>query len=92
MKFKEELAVRTKQAEEVIRSFLPFEEGFQKTLFEAMNYSMTGRGKAVKTHSHGMMLIEMFGGYWRTRSRAFYGSHGDDPYLIALIHDDLSCY
>ena len=39
MKFKEELAVRTKQAEEVIRSFLPFEEGFQKTLFEAMNYT-----------------------------------------------------
>ena len=48
LKFKEELAVRTKQAEEVIRSFLPFEEGFQKTLFEAMNYSMTAGGKRLR--------------------------------------------
>lgn len=86
MKFKEELAVRTKQAEEVIRSFLPFEEGFQKTLFEAMNYSMTAGGKRLRPILMAC-AYEMFGGSGRVA----------EPFMAAmemihthsLIHDDL---
>ena len=86
MKFKEELAVRTKQAEEVIYSFLPFEEGFQKTLFEAMNYSMTAGGKRLRPILMAC-AYEMFGGSGRVA----------EPFMAAiemihthsLIHDDL---
>ncbi len=39
--FGEELAVRTSQVEAIIGKYLPKEEGCQKTVIEAMNY--TGR-------------------------------------------------
>ena len=38
--FKEELQQRTAYAEEVIRKWLPVEEGFALTMAQAMNYSM----------------------------------------------------
>ena len=86
MKFKEELAVRTKQAEEVIYSFLPFEEGFQKTLFEAMNYSMKAGGKRLRP----LLMQETY--------RMFGGEGSEvEPFMAAmemihtysLVHDDL---
>ena len=36
---KERLAQAVKEAEEIVYSYLPAEEGHQKTIFEAMNYS-----------------------------------------------------
>ena len=43
--FKEELQQRTAYAEEVIRKWLPEEEGFALTMAQAMNYSMCAGGK-----------------------------------------------
>ena len=37
---KERLAQAVKEAEEIVYSYLPAEEGHQKTIFEAMNYSV----------------------------------------------------
>mgnify|MGYP007069544959 CR=1 FL=1 len=36
---KERLAQAVKEAEEIVYSYLPAEEGHQKTIFEAMNYT-----------------------------------------------------
>ena len=46
MNFKNELKIRTDYAEDVIRRFLPKEEGFARSMAEAMNYSMCAGGKS----------------------------------------------
>ena len=38
--FKETLEQKTKEAEEIIKAYLPKEEGSQKTVMEAINYSV----------------------------------------------------
>lgn len=86
MNFDEELSVKAAQVMTVIRSYLPEEEGFQKTLLEAMNYSMLAGGKRLRPL---LMLIcyELFGG----------SGPVIEPFMAAmemihthsLIHDDL---
>lgn len=83
---REELAIRTLQIEEIIKKYLPEEKGYQKTVIEAMNYSMLAGGKRLRP----MLMQEtyrMFGG----RSDVI------EPFMAAiemihtysLIHDDL---
>lgn len=48
MSFKEELGKRSKEAEEVLKSFLPEEKGFQKKIFEAVNYAAMAGGKRLR--------------------------------------------
>ena len=40
MELREQLLQYTKETADVVYSFLPKEEGHQKTIFEAMNYSV----------------------------------------------------
>ena len=49
MNFEERLKEETMQMEEVLKAFLPKEEGFQKTVIEAMNYSVLAGGKRLHT-------------------------------------------
>ena len=86
MNFKEELQSRTEKIENIIRHYLPKEEGFAKTLASAMNYSMLAGGKR---HRPMMMreVYQMFGGEEKVI----------EPFMAAmemihthsLIHDDL---
>lgn len=87
MEFDEEMNKRCCAAEEVIRSYLPAEEGYQKTLIEAMNYSIRSGGKRLRP----MMMYasaEMFG----TPDKMI------EPFMAAiemihtysLVHDDLA--
>ena len=87
MEFDEEMNKRCSAAEEVIRSYLPAEEGYQKTLIEAMNYSIRSGGKRLRP----MMMYasaEMFG----TPVKMI------EPFMAAiemihtysLVHDDLA--
>ena len=46
--FRKELEERTKQINEQIESYLPEEKGHQKTIFEAMNYSVKAGGKRLR--------------------------------------------
>ena len=48
MTFSEELSRRSEAVQKIIYTYLPAEEGFQKTLLEAMNYSMTAGGKRLR--------------------------------------------
>lgn len=86
MSFKEELQKRTAEIEEILKKYLPEETGFQKTVLEAMNYSVTAGGKRLRP----MLMQEtyrMFGGSGRVI----------EPFMAAiemihtysLVHDDL---
>lgn len=86
MNFKEELKNRTELAEKIIRKYLPSEEGFSRTMAEAMNYSMCAGGKRLRP----ILVLEtcrLFGGDERLA----------EPFMAAiemihthsLIHDDL---
>lgn len=44
MEIKEKIMEHTKEVEDIIVKFLPAEEGYQKTVMEAMNYSFLAGG------------------------------------------------
>ena len=48
MEMHEKLARRVREVEEVIVRYLPKEEGHQKTVIEAMNYSVRAGGKRLR--------------------------------------------
>lgn len=86
MNFKEELAEKIRYTESIITEFLPKEEGYQKIIMEAMNYSVNAGGKRLRP----IMMHEcylLFGG----RSKII------EPFMAAiemihtysLVHDDL---
>lgn len=83
---KQKIASRAAQIETVIKQFLPKEEGYEKVIYEAMNYTMLAGGKRIRP-----MLMEetyrLFGGQAKVI----------EPFMAAiemihtysLIHDDL---
>lgn len=84
--FQDELKKRTEEIEAVLKSCLPKEEGFAKTMAQAMNYSVLAGGKRIRP----MLILEtsrMFGG----EDKLAY------PFMAAmemihthsLVHDDL---
>ena len=86
MEIKTEIAARVERIEAIIRQYLPREEGYQKTIFEAMNYSILAGGKRLRP----MLMQEtyrLFGG----KSKVI------EPFMAAmemihtysLVHDDL---
>lgn len=86
MNFNEELQKRTQEVQEIIYSYLPGEDGYQKTLLEAVNYSMTAGGKRLRP----LLMQETY---------RLFGGTGEvvRPFMAAmemihthsLIHDDL---
>ena len=86
MSFNQEFKNRINQAEDIIKKFLPKEEGLQKIICEAMNYSVLGGGKRLRP----VMMkatYELFGGK----------DEVIEPFMAAiemihtysLVHDDL---
>lgn len=86
MNFKEELRIRTDYADNVIKEFLPEEEGFNKELCEAMNYSVNAGGKRLRPillHT----FYRLFGGdldIVKPCMAAYEMLH-----TYSLVHDDL---
>ena len=86
MNFNETLTIKVENIENIIKKFLPKEEGYQKTVLEAMNYSVLAGGKRLRP----MLVQEVY--------EAF-GGKGDvvEPFMAAiemihtysLVHDDL---
>ena len=86
MDIKAEIGRHTDEAEQIISSYLPKEEGYQKTVIEAMNYSFLAGGKRLRP----ILMLEtyrLFGG----KSKVI------EPFMAAiemihtysLVHDDL---
>lgn len=87
MNFSEELQKRTKQTEEIVKNFLPAEEGQQRVIIEAMNYSVLAGGKRLRP----LMMYEtyrMFGGTEDTIYRFMAAIEMIHTY--SLVHDDLA--
>lgn len=86
MSFKEELQTRTAQIEALLEEYLPKEEGPQRTVLEAMNYSVRVGGKRLRP----MLMQETY---------RLFGGEGKlvEPFMAAmemihtysLVHDDL---
>lgn len=85
---KEQLAEKIRETEGIIEKYLPAQEGHQKRIMEAMNYSIHAGGKRLRP----LLLMEtcrLFGGDLREA----------EPFMAALemihtsslIHDDLPC-
>lgn len=86
MTFRDEWSKRTEEVQEILYRYLPEETGYQKTLLQAMNYSMQAGGKRLRP----LLMQEtyrLFGGTDRIV----------EPFMAAmemihthsLIHDDL---
>lgn len=61
MDVKEEITMRAAKIDEILKQYLPAEQGYQKTVIEAMNYSILAGGKRLRP----MLMQEtyrMFGG------------------------------
>ena len=84
---KEQLSKKTEQIEKRIYPFLPEESGLQKTVLEAMNYSVKAGGKRIRP-----MLMsetyEMFGGRDSSVIEPFMAAI-EMIHTYSLIHDDL---
>lgn len=84
---KEKIEKRTKEVERVVYSYLPAEEGYQKTVLSAMNYTMKAGGKRLRP----MLMDEtywLFGGEDRARVEPFMAAI-EMIHTYSLIHDDL---
>ena len=68
--FQDELKKRTEEINKVIQSYLPAEEGFAKTMAQAMNYSILAGGKR-------RYLVYA---YHRYLAECMDGACGADPY------------
>ena len=86
MNFKEDTEKKVKEIEHIIRKFLPKETGHQKTVIEAMNYSILAGGKRIRP----LLMRESY--------LLFQGREDTiEPFMAALemihtyslIHDDL---
>lgn len=86
MNFNEQLQQKTADAEEILKKYLPEEEGYQKKVIEAMNYSVLAGGKRLRP----VLMKESF---------LLFGGQGEviEPFMAALemihnyslVHDDL---
>ena len=86
MNFQDELTKRTDEIEKGIREFLPKEEGFAKSMAQAMNYSMLAGGKCLRP----LLMQEtyrLFGGKEKVIWPFMTGM--EMIHTHSLIHDDL---
>ena len=86
MNYKEIKLVKITEIEEILKKYLPKQEGFQKEIMEAMEYSLMAGGKRLRP----MLMKETF---------EMFGGEGEiiEPFMAAmemihtysLVHDDL---
>ena len=86
MNFNEQLQQKAADAEDILKKYLPEEEGYQKKVIEAMNYSVLAGGKRLRP----VLMKESF---------LLFGGQGKviEPFMAALemihnyslVHDDL---
>ncbi len=86
MNFKEEMQAKTNEIDKILIGYLPKEKGHQKTVLEAMNYSVLAGGKRLRP----MLMLETY---------RLFGGRGKivEPFMAALefihtyslVHDDL---
>lgn len=84
--FQAQVASETKEIEEILKKYLPEETGYQKTVIEAMNYSMLAGGKRLRP----MLMREtyrMLGG--ASKEIEYFMAAIEMIHTYSLVHDDL---
>ena len=88
MNFNDELRHKTERIEAIIAQYLPKEEGYQKTVLQAMNYSVTAGGKRLRP----MMMEEsaaLFGNIEEIPALPVFMAALEMIHNYSLVHDDL---
>ncbi len=86
MNFNEELNRKTKEIEKRIAEYLPKEEGYQKTVIQAMNYSILAGGKRLRP----MLMLESFRLFGGTGQTIYpFMAAMEMIHTYSLVHDDL---
>lgn len=90
MNIREELGARAKHIEDVLATFLPKEEQLQKTIFEAMNYSLLAGGKRIRP----ILMEESYKMFSKangveTKAIDAFMSAMEMIHTYSLVHDDL---
>lgn len=86
MNFKEELEKRVSSVNDIIMAYLPEAKGYQKTVLEAMNYSILAGGKRLRP----MMMQEIYRAYGGEDERIHpFMAAIEMIHTYSLVHDDL---
>ena len=86
MDIRAEIQTRVEEIEQIIKGYLPKEEGYQKTIMEAMNYSILAGGKRLRP----MLMLEtyrLFGG--KSKVIEPFMATMEMIHTYSLVHDDL---
>ena len=86
MDINKEIAYKASEADRMIYKYLPAEKGYQKTIFQAMNYSVLAGGKRIRP----ILMIEtfkLFGG--SSQALAPFVAAMEMIHTYSLVHDDL---
>lgn len=86
MNFKEQLAQKTKDMEIVLQQYLPKEEGYQKKVIEAMNYSVLAGGKRLRPMLMQETAQLFFG---QAKGLSCFMAAIEMIHNYSLVHDDL---
>lgn len=87
MNLEQEMQNKVNEIEEILKEFLPKEEGYQKTVMEAMNYSLLSGGKRLRP----LLMAEtfrLFGGQNMAILKPFLAAI-EMIHTYSLVHDDL---
>ena len=85
--FKESFQERQREVEEILKGYLPEKQGLQKTIFEAMEYSLMAGGKRIRP----ILMREayrLFGGVDEKVIEPFMAAM-EMVHTYSLVHDDL---
>lgn len=86
MEFKKELKQKASYIEELLKEYMPKEEGYQKTVIEAMNYSLSANGKRLRP----ILTLEACRAVGGNEVDAIPFAMGIEMiHTYSLIHDDL---
>ncbi len=86
MNFEEVFSQKKKAIEDMIVQFLPAEEGYQKSVLSAMNYSVTAGGKRLRP----MLMLETFQLFGGTSNAIYsFAAAIEMIHNYSLVHDDL---
>ena len=81
MNFRDEKRKKTEEIEQILKAYLPVQEGKQQVIMEAMEYSLMAGGKRLASDASLGDLPDV----WRCRKdrQTVHGGNRDDPYLFA---------
>ena len=87
--FEEKYRKKKEQIEIMLKDFLPAEEGFQKTVLEAVNYSLTAGGKRLRPLFLAECSLPCGGGGLEDRLVRAFAAALEVIHTYSLVHDDL---